>query len=165
MALNVGVLRSANRQRWTDYTREVARQTPDVPWLLVELPEDDAIAFALSEQGKRTRLISLARLSQLGYAQYLSDSLGDLRMKELARVSGWALLREWFQHPDAGKELCTLRAGLWRTAGRGPLPLGVVCTVQDARSPRPMDSARCRPNHAQSPTCDVPGTYQSGNMP
>ncbi len=131
--LNGRLIRSAARQRYTDYARDVVRLVGHREWLLLESPEDDLIAVALAEAGLRTRALQPAMDMAPAYRRYLASRFADPRRRDLALLGIAPLLSEWMgREPWGNDEIAVLGfSEPWRAAGRRVIPNGPLAHSAD----------------------------------
>jgi len=124
--LNARLMRSAARQRYTEYARDAAAFIQGRNWLLLEDREDTIVSVALHEAGHRVRTIQPALDGDPAYGRRLAEGFNDVRLRDCARLGIGALLNEWLnREPQGGVELAVLGfPDPWLAAGRRAVPDG-----------------------------------------
>lgn len=124
--LHARLMRSAARQRYSDYARDVAAFIEGRHWLLLETGDDSVVSAALHEAGLRVRTIQPELDDDMAYRRRLADGFNDVRLRECARLGIGPLLTEWLgRGPAGGAELAVLgMSEPWLAAGLRAVPAG-----------------------------------------
>ncbi len=134
----VRLIRSAARQRLTDFALDVARHLDGRGWLLAETPEDEIVLAAMADRGISVRMLRPWLADRTAYRRYVASQFSDLRLRDLTQLDLRALLNEWIgREPWGGADLVSIgQENLWRAAGRRPLPIGPL--TRGARLDEPI---------------------------
>jgi len=132
-ALNGRLLRSANRQRLTDFARDAVRFMSGRHWLLTETAADDVVGVAAVEARSPLRLLLVSRDGQAPYLRYIAQQFPDVRLRDVARLGIGPLLSEWLtREPWGGAELAVFGyPEPWVAAGRRSIPYGPLTRGAD----------------------------------
>lgn len=124
--LHARLMRSAARQRYTDYARDAAAFIEGRHWLLLETSDDTIVSVALHEAGLRVHTIQPELDDDMAYRRRLADAFHDVRLRECARLGIGPLLTEWLgRGPAGGAELALLgMSEPWLAAGLRAVPAG-----------------------------------------
>lgn len=134
--LNGRLMRSAARQRYTDYARDVVRFLGGRAWLLLESGDDDLIAAALAEAGSSARVIRPALGNSLAYRRHLAAGFNDARLRDVSALGISPLLTEWLgRGMESGLELAALGSLTpWQAVGRRAFPWGPLTCPATAQT-------------------------------
>lgn len=107
-----------------DFAAATVRQLGDIDWLVTDGAIDENLLVAAREAGKPIHLINLRRSANALYRRSVGATLSDPRLRGLAEVDLFALLRAWTEtDPRISEQLAFMvLPDLWIVSGYEPVP-------------------------------------------